>query len=313
MPLAIGILPIEMSDAVAAPESGLALPYDASEMRDRLVAVLDDLTTSTSIQAVEPDVEVFDFDLLVRPRIRRVSLGYEGATQGAVLSSLLWITTWVGGLFLDDAEYNADVDLEWDLVLPDSSRAVDVLETRSGRFELDFLDRNALLSWASLQSLVVPPVLTSDSTLRTSQALADRALAVSGAGLARYLKSGMDGLQRDVLGQLRLDSPRNGERIAAEDVDLRGRFFAGSIIRSLSIYRNDDAEPVISLEGDDMPAESAQRLGRTYQVRLPETRIPLDVGENRLRFYATFGGTDQVAQTDASRTVKVIRITRAKP
>lgn len=309
VPLRIGLLPVEAGEqalaALAGGREALPFAYDLPGVRARLIEVLDGLNTCTEVVALEPGAETLEFDLLLRPRLRGAALGHVGATRDAVLSSLLWLCTWVGGFFLGDCEYQARLDLEWEVILPDSTRVVDVFGSDSDRTQLSFFDRNRVLSWALLQSIVIPPVFTTDQTAVTARTLSDYALAQSGAFAARYLKQGMGGLQQDLIGTLRLEQPKNGARLGQPEVRLQGRFSCGAMIRSLSVYLNDDGQPVAAVDEAGLPRESAQRFGRIFQVALPDAELRLRPGENIVRVYATFGGSGGVAELNTSRSIRL--------
>jgi hypothetical protein len=96
--------------------------------------------------------------------------------------------TWMGAFFVEDTRYEAILKLELDLVGPDgSSVIVKDLPLDSRSLALTFWERNPLLSWGTVQTLVVPPFWTSDDEDRTYESLTRRSLTVVAAKLKRYL------------------------------------------------------------------------------------------------------------------------------
>ena len=139
-------------------------------------------------------------DLLLRPRITRVHFERVGASNGAWLSGLLWITTWIGGLLIGDTHYAAHLEVEWDVINPHTEQRIDTFANASGDVALNFFDRHEGIEWSSLQSFVLPPFWTFDDEAKTKSTLTRYALAVVACKTAEYLKSALDGDEKDLLG-----------------------------------------------------------------------------------------------------------------
>lgn len=312
VPFRIAVAAVEADAEVLATLGGASIgipfAYDMPSLQMRLVDALRSFDTATAVVMAQDLSDPYIADLELRPRLRRASFRYSGTSTGdALLSSLLWITTWAGGLFVSDCDYQAHLDVEWEIVNPAEDRIIDVVSSRTDHERLAFLDRNSFFELGTLQTLLIPPAFTSDSESDISAELSSRAADRVAATIARYLKSDMAGNQRDLIGELRLDSPRNHSVFTSHTAPLRGRVAAGALIRRLSIVLNGATEPILDLGPEDLPSPSRQAFGSQFQIQLPTFDLPLTPGLNELRFYLTFGGTAGFGEVTSARTVLVTR------
>lgn len=298
--------PSATAQATADLESGSAIPFTIPlpALHESLAADLRLLATATEVITIErfdtegagqaagtPDVDAAfsaQADLLLRPRLTSVQLAHLGGTSQGLLSSLLWFTTWAGGLFVPDNEYQAAIAVEWEVVNPHDGRTLDVLATHSGRQTLSFADRNDALSLSTLQSLVVPPVWTSDDAASTAATLSRSAVAQVAFEVARYVKSGMDGGERQMVGELRIDSPANGAHTEAAVTHLSGRVIAPQPIDSLGVYCG--RTRIVNLDTDSLPTRAQQEMGALFQVPVTDLEVPLEPGPNLIRVVLGIAG-----------------------
>jgi len=91
-------------------------------------------------------------DLLVRPRLHEIELGHVGVSSRWFVSSLLWLTTWIGTTFVEDSVYDARMNVSCEVIaLRQGAVVVDYLELTSERVELTFWERNSVLSFGFFQ------------------------------------------------------------------------------------------------------------------------------------------------------------------
>jgi hypothetical protein len=202
-----------------------------AELQRDLVRALSDSRVASEAFAVDSR-ESFDAysqsaDLLLRPRLEDVSFSYAGASDRALVSTLLWVTTWVGSLWVEDSQYNARLVVRYDLVDPHTGASIaEDIAVRSDEIALDFWGRNEAFNKGFFLSLLVPPFLTSDDKEITDESLFHRASELIAAKLKTYLKEELPGRERELLAQVQVRSPRNGSEVSGETplrCDVRAR------------------------------------------------------------------------------------------
>jgi len=283
----VAIAPIDLAGLqLAGPgggESSLQFSMRPDELQQDLVGVLARLNSASAVIAVGTDdvaeARARRADLLVRPRLRSpASLSSSGISSNGFLTAVLWITTWVGGFFVKDSSYTANLAVEFDIVNPYEGVKIDSVPASSADVDLRFFDRNRFVSWGTLLSLVVPPFWTVDQKQRTSESLSRIASARLAARLARYLKEDLGTTERDFLGEVRLLAPKNGAQVGGV-ASLNGKVIAREAITSLAVYLNDSAAPAFEMNVTTLPSVAEQRVGNVYQVFL-ERDLPLGPGRN---------------------------------
>lgn len=308
-PYRVAIARAEVSDRLASRMGGgngsLPLALSANSISKALARDLRRLDAATEIVELEEgdDLALADAaraDLLLRPRVTDFDLGYDGVTDNAWLSGLLWITTWIGGLVIADTDYDARLRIEWDVVNPHTERRVATVSSMSDATSLAFLDRHDFISWGTLSSVIVPPFLTGDDVEATSETLSHYALGQVAARCTAFLKSGLDGDERELLGRCRIESPRNGERVA-ETVSLRGAIVARDLVTEVAVFVNDDPEPRVWLDSNRLPSRAQQQIGSLFEVPLSDVRLRLGSGENHVAIEFV------VAGRRSSRTIRLVR------
>src|SRR5688572_2607058 len=194
----IAVAPIRMDQDRAASlpsaRSAASLPfaYSLEGLRARIIADLGEQHAASEVfpvgEAALEEARDARADMLLRVRLTAVELSHVGSSGGAVLAGFLWLTTWVGGTLVQDSTYSARLELECDFVNPYDGRVLDSLTASSERVDLTFWDRNDVLSFGTLQSLVLPPSWTTDDAATTGQSLSRKAAARVAAQLTSYLK-----------------------------------------------------------------------------------------------------------------------------
>ena len=292
-PYHVVLAPLQFSEDVQlTTATGLGVRSDTDRLRAALLADLQDLRAASVIDAVDGDVldaaAIAGADLVLQPRLSATEFAYAGANTDGFLSTLLWLVTWAGGLFVSDSDYDATLRVDWEIVNPISGQLLATLPGTARSYPLGWFERNELLSWSGLQTLVVPPVLTSDDPERTSARLAELAIGNAACDVARFLKARMDGDERELCGELRLEAPQNGDQVAAT-CRLRGSFVANDLVTRVDLTVNGQA--VGRWNDETLPERTEQQIGaRTYRVPLPDAELHLRPGKNTVALTFVAGG-----------------------
>lgn len=219
-PVVIAIKPAKGS--IPTPGEGeLGYVWDSVQIRDALISELTDLRAATEIVAANSANES-RADVIITPHIRNADIpGHEGLSDSWWASGGLWLVTWVGGLFIDDSNYTTKLNVDFEIKSSHSDQAI-VKSSDTGDVTLSFADRNGLMSWQTIQTFVLPPFWTTDSTASTSAALTSRMTRAVAVDLARYLK-GEYATDNQHTATLRILQPKNGRNIGHGKVVLEGR------------------------------------------------------------------------------------------
>lgn len=277
---------LDRTVAAMSGKGSLPLSFSIDDLSSELTANLEAMNAATSVFVVDGEMALDEADeqnadLLVKPRLTEFDFGHVQAADAAWLGGLLWITTWFGGLLVEDSVYDARMRVEWDLFNPHTAQRIATLSTASDDVRLSFLDRNRFFSLGTLESLLVPPVFTIDDVTTTSDSLTRRAVTHVAAQLARYLKDDLGGDERELLGQCRISSPRNGS-VVGRSVRLRGAIVGRDLITEVAIFVNEESHPLLHLDSRTLPPRSAQQIGSLYEVMLPDRSIDLRDGTNHI-------------------------------
>ncbi len=285
IPFRVAVAPLKIDNAIdlqKMDDSGLRFTFDRGQLQARLIEDLRAVRTATEVFAVGEsaleDAKAARADLLLRPRLTAVRIAPEGTSTDQLLSSFLWLTTWVGGMFVSDSTYDARLEIEWDIVNPFDNRNIDNVLASSQQVDLSWWKRNDLISIPLVQTLILPPFLTTDDDETTSRSLSEIASARVAARLAGYLKSGFGREAREVVGELRVDSPRNGA-VVDGTARLRGKIVARGPITAINIYVNE--QPVVVLSGEDIAPAVEQTRGSTFQLPISQ-QLDLREGKNQI-------------------------------
>ncbi len=292
-PFRVAVAPLQIAPELdLAAATALGDELTAAGLHTALMADLRTLRAASVVTAVGGDdlaeAEAAGADLLLRPRLVAANFAFQGGSTDGLLSSLLWLTTWIGGLFVADSDYLAGLEIDWQVVNPHNGQAIADLDGTVRNVRLGFFDRNDAASFGTLQSLLIPPPLTADGDAATARSLTAAAVAHAAGELAGYLKSGLAGDERELLGELRIEAPTNGARVA-EAFTLRGVVVAHELIGALVVLVDDVV--AVELDATTLPPRSQQQVGaRTFRVPLPELQLTAHPGENRIVIEYVAGG-----------------------
>jgi hypothetical protein len=162
-------------------------------------------------------------DVVLIPRLRGpVEFRYEGWSNTWWASAGLWLVTWIGGMAVNDSTYRTEMVVDYELHFPRGDHVVPRRAT-SRTVDTTFLERNDFFSWPTVQSLVLPPFLTTDQQQSTSEVLTRRAVEGVAVDIARYLKRDFDADARDKdFCAVQFAEPRNGAEVEGDAVTVRG-------------------------------------------------------------------------------------------
>ncbi len=277
----IAVLPVEF-DASARGAAGLdRLGFDGPAVTTQLVEALQEVRAASQVVAVsEGSYSVGDFDLVFEPRLIRQGWQYDRTLKGrAALSSLAWLGSWVGGLFVDDKRYSTDLSIECALKSFDEERFANPDPFDSGAVNLTFLDRNKKLGGFTLLSLIAPPFLLGSSASKTSDSLQERSMLQVATEWKNYLR--WDHTDDQGLSYTLTDiEPANGSTTG------------GSVNFACTIRTSAQVE-VMALAVNDQPlvpgAFTLESSG-TRENRVEARNIALVRGDNFLSLWITVGG-----------------------
>ncbi len=288
-PYRIGVLPLRPG-TVRLP-AGALTPEHCVDFRDRLVTALQGLASASDVVPLPADADPADLrlcgepdriDLAVVPTLRSPARTGDWQWSGQWwLSGVLWLTTWFGGLAVEDAEYQAEMAVDFEVYHPAGRRRIAVVEARSSAFGLNFWDRHRVLSFGTLQSLVLPPFLTSDDRARTEALLWRRTCEQLGARLTGFLKEDLLAIEKSYLGDVKVEPLEPGPDPGS--FRLPGRLVAGSRVEEFRVDRDAEADVVV-LTGADMPDLEAQRFGDGFRFAFAPV-LTLQPGQHRLRLW----------------------------
>lgn len=227
-PLTIAIGPI--ADPEAKPSEGdLRFVSDGEALRRQLIEHLVDLRAASQIVEAADGAAANEAraDVFISPTPDgSVSISHRGTNGRWWSSGGLWLVTWFGGLLVEASTYDTNLRFKCSLNELKTSMSTE-FPAASGPVDLSFLDRNSLLSWSGLQSLILPPFWTSDQSDSTSAELTGRATRAAAARIAEFLK--LDFPHRSIaegLGELVDLRPSNGSTVAFADIELSGKVVA---------------------------------------------------------------------------------------
>ncbi|MFK7740380.1 MAG: hypothetical protein AB8H80_08645 [Planctomycetota bacterium] len=161
----------------------------AEELTELLAQELRALDTGSMI-GTKRDLRAIAPDLTLTMRQEEPIVCSHEGTSGFLASGGLWLVTWVGGLLVEDSAYRVAMNASCTFANSEDNRAERSIT--GDVVELSFFDRNDLVSWPGLQSLVLPPFWTSDQTETTIDALKRSAMRIAARKIANDLKVGFD-------------------------------------------------------------------------------------------------------------------------
>jgi len=227
-------------------------------------------------------------DLVIVPRLNDLpefrSMGINGRWA---VSTALWVTTWVLGLYVQDRRYLASLSFDFDIVNPYDGSVLATYTTTSGQMDATLVERNkgAFATDRTAISLLIPAWLIPDARARTSVSLSARACERIAAQLARHLKNDFAKRAREITGTLQRVTPDPRKPVGLKSMWFTASLVADEPITDIEVYLNDSDEPLYEAHasGDDGIAPPAkQAWGGVYRVTFETPTFELPQQENWL-------------------------------
>lgn len=263
------------------------------QLLDDLVSALREQQVATEIFPV-PEGSSYaayqqDADILLVPRLEQATF-QPGKTSGrAALSGLLWLTTWIGGLWVEDTTYDTRLVLRYNMIDPHSG--LEILkdaEVSSEGTSLSFFDRNEAFGGQFFASLLVPPFMTIDDEAQTAVALLPRSAAHVAARIKEQLASALPRKQLDALAHIEIQSPTNGA-LTQRPVDLRCDIVARRAVIEAVVLLNGKLHRHLGAEELPSPEEQTRAGSFICPVRVDGIELEQD-GKNVVRLLVNVAG-----------------------
>lgn len=200
---------------------GLQFAADGAAMAQLLSTELRALdAASRVVLAGQPGADQADIRIRLAPR-GAVGFAHAG-TANFFGAGALWLTTWIGGLLVEDSAYDVRMDAECRYAVVDAEDQFTFTRTvNGGTVDLAFFDRNDLFSMPGLQSLLLPPFWTTDQADKTSAALTRSSMRLAAQQIATELKNDFESsAETNYRCAVRFESPRNGAVVAGATMPL---------------------------------------------------------------------------------------------
>lgn len=245
-PCAITLAIDDFASVPAAPtaDGAMYMTANGDELQRLLTASLGKVRAASRIVRLSELGDPAEADVVLKPRLKGpVEFSYEGWSSRWWASGGLWLVTWIGGMAVDDATYKSNMVVDCELRFQRSGNPM-LRTATSTPVDVAFLERNDFFSWPTVQSLILPPFLTSDQPDSTRQALTDASVDAVAIELARYLKRDFElDAQKIDHCMIRLDSPVNGATVVSDSVELVGTITPDASVAAVQV-RVGDGEPI---------------------------------------------------------------------
>jgi len=294
-PFRLAVAPFELPPSLEAGLAVTGVRRTAPELQTDLVRAFEEQRVSSDVFATASGDSFNAYreqaDLMLRPRLEDARFRRDGATGRAFLSTALWLTTWIGGLWVEDSRYDANIRMTYDLVDPNTGVLVATNKAlESTAVDLTFWERNEAFSSGFFASMFIPPFLAHDDRTTTENSLVRRANRVLAAQVKAYLIEELPAEESQLLATLTIEAPLNGEESTGL-VDFRCRIGSLSDVTEALLLVNGevhsrwDEEELSSLAG-----QAAGEEGR-MALTISAGAIPLSrPGKNLLRVMANVAG-----------------------
>jgi hypothetical protein len=296
--LKIAVAPVDVENYYASDEEGFYLTASTADaLQRRLVRALNESRAASevfSLASAEP-IEALNqgADLLLIPRLNSSAFGPQELSDQAFLSTLLWLTTWAGGLAVEDTTFQTGLQLECDLIDPRSTLAYRTdLWLQTDSVDLDFWDRNDFFSWGTVQTFLLPPFWAGDDEERTSEYLTTAAVTQLAHQLRSYLSSDFVNESSQSLGHIDFLSPEN-HSWSGTSTALSCEIIGKQPVTGVRYYVNDQLSPVAELDLSQLPAPADQIDvdDSLHHFRLQTEDLDLQTyDDNFIRVEAQIGG-----------------------
>ncbi|MBK9387130.1 MAG: hypothetical protein IPN34_20130 [Planctomycetes bacterium] len=284
--LAVAPFVFESGVERASAERPLALRSDEAALTGQLRHELEQLGAAAEVLEVRTrafrDVPRDAADLLLVPTLRSASFELRGAIGGAGLEFLAWYTTWIGGHFVEDYDYLADLRVGAELVRVEDGTVLERFEYSSadeGPMSLSFYDRNEAFEAGFFTTLVLPPFLTADDAEVLVDSLTQRAVQRIAARVKRGLVDELPEKEYADLARVEWLEPASGTRIESDRVAVRFSIRSKRRINEVLLFVDDAIEPSFTVPSRDLA--DAYR-GGVFSLRWA-TELALDPERGRHR------------------------------
>ena len=281
-PIRVGIAEFATFPAPSA-QAAMEASADKNQMRQLLLNSLTRARTASEVRLLKPSDDQRSFDVILTPSMtRRATFSHKGWANTWWASGGLWLVTWIGGLAINDSAYNVNLQVGYDVQFTYSRSEVNK-SYDSDAVDTTFFERNDLISWPTVQSLILPPFLTTDQSDTTREVLTRRAVDSVAHGLAKDLKQRFEEFEAADNCSVKVTTPINGAITTSDSITLQGFIKAQSAIAGVSTELNDmsavDVTPV-EVPGDDF---------WPFQSSFSHTVRGLKLGPNFIRIMVKSG------------------------
>lgn len=304
-PYRVAVTPVRVSDVVEASlsvqQGELQFTIPTTELQEHLIAKMSQLNAATEVLAAvdREDALSRGADLVLEPRLRTApELGHESLSGKWLLSGVLWLTTWIGGLAVDDSTYEARIALDCDLVNAHDDERPIAFTANSGLVDLGFWDRNDALTLGFFSTFILPPFWTTDTADVTSDSLSRRALGQLAGRMTNFLKFDLIEREKDAFGQVVFSTLTNGDEVGTS-VRVAGEIVARGPIFGIRLRHN--GKTLQDLRPHDLKAGIDQQQGSEFRQDFDFEVNGLVPGENTLSLRV------RVEDAFTSRTLTVYR------
>lgn len=270
--------------APSATKEGMGFVATAAEMQAMLAEELRALDASSRVlQSGEPGAKEADLSVRVVPQ---GSIDFEHAgTANFLGAGGLWLITWFGGLLVPDSTYTVRMQGTCTFKPAGGSEKTSQLKLTSDEVDLSFFERNDLISFPGLQSLVLPPFWTSDQSSKTCQALSRSSMRLAARQIAVELKQNFElRADRDLDCSLRAENLTNGQQVdkSSMQIVVAAKWRTRDPVETVSVSVNDREWVALTKKGTAV-GSSAQFEGVLENLRVGD--------ENWIRIQAVGANT----------------------
>ena len=299
VPYRIALKEVDVRRVGSQQESKWYFAVQPDELRRQLIRELSLLNTATQVVSYERIEDDTDVDLILNFSLENASFAPSGINSSAPLTLILWYFTWIGGLWIDDTDYESEVT--FNLELTDPWHPFDPLRsrpTRTGETILNFWDRNKpFRSLGFYEALVFPSFWTHDDSERVSETLTSRAILQIAGEIKRDLNSRLpDEIPEGRYARFQFRSPRNLSRVGRQ-VDLDCDIRAKQPIASVQLLINDRPVESKLIPIAPSPTDQWRDPGYFVWLALQVPGLGLSDGVNYLRLIVRFEDGEITSRT----------------
>jgi hypothetical protein len=293
----LGVAPFVFEAGVqrVTEERPLALQSDEAALTSRLRFALEELGAAAEVVEMRTrsfrEVPRDSADLLLVPTLRSASFEPRGATGGAGLEFVAWYATWIGGHFVEDYDYVADLRVTADLIRVEDGTVLERFEYSTadeGPMTLSFYDRNEAFEAGFFTTLILPPFLTADDEEVLIDSLTQRAMQRVAARVKRGLVDELPETEYGDVARVEWLEPASGALVAGTRVPVLFAIRAKQRINEVLLFVDGALEPSFAVPEKDLA--DAYR-GGVFSLRWA-TELALDPGRARHRVRLDVVGAD---------------------